>query len=123
MPRPLLHGAVILLLGVANGVAAQRSTPPLQHWQHAMWNGENGPPPARFHPMLKGPDGYLWLGGENSLVRFDGSSYTVFDSASSPLLRSAVAGPIAPLLVAPDSSIWLSRPDEALVAFKMDTFL
>jgi ligand-binding sensor domain-containing protein len=31
-------------------------------------------------------DGYLWLGTEEGLVRFDGIHFTVFDKSSTPEL-------------------------------------
>src|SRR5205814_862385 len=35
------------------------------------------------------PDGYLWFGTFNGLVRFDGVDFTVFDTSNTPQLPSA----------------------------------
>ena len=47
---------------------------------------EAGWQPNSVTSIVQSRDGYLWLGTYHGLVRFDGVSYTVFDSANTPQL-------------------------------------
>ena len=50
---------------------------------------ENSLPQSSVIAMTQTPDGYLWLGTLNGLVRFDGVRYTVFDEYNTPGLNSS----------------------------------
>ncbi len=49
-------------------------------------DGERPAPEHRPRPMVQTHNGFIWLGTEVGLVRFDGSSFAVFDRNSSPAL-------------------------------------
>lgn len=53
------------------------------------WETEDGLPENSATAMVQTPDGYLWFGTSNGLVRFDGVTFTVFDPANTPQLPSA----------------------------------
>src|SRR6266702_759237 len=53
------------------------------------WETEDGLPENSATAMVQTPDGYLWFGTFNGLVRFDGVKFTVFDPANTPQLPSA----------------------------------
>jgi len=50
-------------------------------------------------------DGYLWIGTENGLYRYDGSEFVRHDAAG-----SRVGVHVTALLVAPDSALWVGTP-------------
>lgn len=50
------------------------------------------------------PDGYLWLGTEAGLIRFDGIGFTVFDKRNTPALLS---NEVKALLVGNDGALWI----------------
>ena len=52
------------------------------------WGPENGLPCYGMHSVVQSSDGYLWLGTEEGVVRFDGLRAKVFDQASNPELGS-----------------------------------
>jgi PAS domain S-box-containing protein len=52
------------------------------------WEMEDGLPENSATAMVQTPDGYLWFGTFNGLVRFDGMKFTVFNSANTPELPS-----------------------------------
>ena len=52
------------------------------------WRTDNGMPDNAVAAVTQTRDGYLWLGTYGGLVRFDGSQFTVFNSANEPGLQS-----------------------------------
>ncbi len=58
-------------------------------YQIKSWQAEDGLPENSATAMVQTPDGYLWFGTFNGLVRFDGLKFTVFDRANTPELPGA----------------------------------
>src|SRR5882757_5764582 len=56
---------------------------------HDVWTTENGLPQNDVTNLIQTRDGYLWLGTNGGLVRFDGIRFTVFDTGNTPELRSS----------------------------------
>jgi PAS domain S-box-containing protein len=52
------------------------------------WETEDGLPENSATAMVQTPEGYLWFGTFNGLVRFDGVRFTVFNRANTPELPS-----------------------------------
>jgi len=82
---------------------------------------ENGLPQDTVQAIAQTRDGFLWLGTEAGLVRFDGVNFAVFDEHSRPALPS---GDIRCLLAASDGALWIgtsnglaSWRDGAVTAF------
>lgn len=69
---------------------------------------ENGLPQNTVQALAQTADGFLWLGTEVGLVRFDGTGFTVLDEHSSPALPS---GDIQCLLAAKDGSLWVGTSE------------
>ena len=55
---------------------------PIRHW-----GTDEGLAPGLVSAMLQSRDGYLWIGADEGLMRFDGARCTVFDSRNTPALR------------------------------------
>jgi len=60
--------------------------PPSQYSQ-ASWQVSDGLPDNFVQALLQTRDGYLWVGTNEGLVRFDGMQFTVFDTRNTPALR------------------------------------
>lgn len=69
---------------------------------------ENGLPQNTVHALAQTADGFVWLGTEVGLVRFDGVSFATFDEHSKPALPS---GDIRCLLPAKDGALWIGTGD------------
>jgi len=48
---------------------------------HDVWTSAEGLPQDSIRAAAQTADGYLWFATTNGLVRFDGVSFTVFDSS------------------------------------------
>ncbi|HVC48336.1 MAG TPA: two-component regulator propeller domain-containing protein [Terracidiphilus sp.] len=108
---------VLLAAACATGSAvgwALEPTTPLAQYGRQSWVMENGLPQNTIHALAQTPDGFVWLGTEVGLVRFDGHSFAVFDRNSTPALPS---GDIRCLWVSGDGALWVGTAD-GLVRWK-----
>jgi signal transduction histidine kinase/ligand-binding sensor domain-containing protein len=71
--------AGVLSLGGGLTGSALEPTTPLAEYGRQSWVMENGLPQNSVHALAQTRDGFLWLGTEAGLVRFDGIGFTVFD--------------------------------------------
>ena len=81
-PAALVPGALLLLGGPAAGAAGTPDYFP------RVWRTENGLPDNAVTAMVQTHDGYLWLATYGGLARFDGVSFTGFNTANTPELQS-----------------------------------
>ena len=69
----------LTLLGSANarpaGVGTRPATP---NYGIDFWREAEGLPQSRFRAIVQTRDGYIWLGTDNGVVRFNGASFTAF---------------------------------------------
>ena len=79
------------------------------HAQRAMsqyvrdeWTSDRGFPGGPVHAVTQTTDGYLWIGAEKGLVRFDGLTFRLIEPKGTPNAAPAVLGVVA----APDGSVW-----------------
>src|SRR5262249_20447011 len=115
-PPGLRRGEVLPLcaaiaLGACCGLLPARAlepTTPLSSFSRQSWVMENGLPQNTVQALAQTNDGFLWLGTEVGLVRFDGSSFAVFDKTSKPALPG---NDVQCLLAAWDGSLWVGTSD------------
>ncbi len=106
----------------AHRALAQAGELPLSHWQHTEWTGKNGPPPQAGQGMHRSNDGYLWLGTPTGLVRFDGVSFTVFDSTKIPALKGITGCCYAVMPKGPSGTLWVVAPEGLLLGYRDGQF-
>ncbi len=82
-----LCSLLLLCAQVAMGLDPQRS---LGHYGHQVWRTDSGLPQNTVHTVLQTRDGYIWLGTEGGLVRFDGIDFVTFDAENTPQLASDI---------------------------------
>jgi signal transduction histidine kinase/ligand-binding sensor domain-containing protein len=59
---------------------------PLSNYGRQTWVMENGLPQNTVQALLQTKSGFVWLGTEVGLIRFDGTSFATFDKSSTPAL-------------------------------------
>src|ERR1700759_231177 len=68
--------------------AALNPDVPLAHFVVETWGTEKGLPELAVEPLLETSDGYLWIGTQEGLARFDGAQMTVVDRSNTPSMTS-----------------------------------
>lgn len=68
------------------------------------WNSESGLPENSVHSLAQTRDGYLWLGTEEGVTRFDGVQFVTFTFHNSPGLASDFIQVLTPDR---DGSLWI----------------
>ena len=84
MARPLLPLALALLPAPAARALDPRAG--LTQFGLDVWQRRQGLPQSTVTALAQTQDGYLWLGTEEGLVRFDGVRFTTFDRRNTPEL-------------------------------------
>jgi diguanylate cyclase (GGDEF)-like protein len=72
--------------------------------QYGLDSWQEGLPQQSLHAVVQTPDGYLWIGTQQGLARFDGVRFTSFDTRNTPGLGSNL---ISSLLVDHAGRLWV----------------
>src|ERR1035437_2462163 len=99
--------AALLLAGAVTGLALEPSTP-LAGYGRQAWVMENGLPQNTVQALVQTRQGFVWLGTEVGLGRFDGNGVQVFDRNSSPALPG---NDVRCLLETRDGALWIGTSD------------
>lgn len=78
------------------------------------WTTNQGLPVNSVLAIAQTPNGYLWLGTEAGLIRFDGVSFSVFDRRNTPALLS---NEVRALLVGHDGTLWIGTRGGGVTRF------
>jgi hypothetical protein len=68
------------------------------------WDNENGLPQARLTCLTRTPDGYLWIGSDADLMRFDGDRFVTLTTNTVPALGH---DRISSLVVDTNGALWI----------------
>ncbi|HKA20426.1 MAG TPA: two-component regulator propeller domain-containing protein [Blastocatellia bacterium] len=83
------------------------------------WGAEQGFPGGPVYAIAQTADGYLWLGTEKGLVRFDGLNFRLFNATNSPALPP---GPILDLITDSDGNLWIRPQSRNMLRYRDGTF-
>ena len=74
------------------------------------WSEADGRPLGSVYALAQDHDGYLWIGADAGLIRFDGSRFSAWDAISDARLPDA---PVNSLHVSRDGTLWVGFGDGA----------
>jgi ligand-binding sensor domain-containing protein len=98
-------GVCILLLAWTHAAVALDPQRSLEHFGHQAWRTDSGLPQNTVHAILQTRDGYLWLGTDGGLVRFDGMDFVTFDAENTPAFKNDT---VNDLLQDESGALWIS---------------
>ncbi len=79
----------------------------LTQYNRRVWTQQQGLPQDTIRAISQTADGYLWLGTDDGLARFDGYDFTLFNKAKGDLPSNSITS----LAAAPDGSLWIGTAD------------
>jgi signal transduction histidine kinase/ligand-binding sensor domain-containing protein len=105
-------GVLALLAVCASSSAAALDLPGvLTGYSIVSWSDEDGRPLGSVYAIAQDLDGYLWVGTDAGLVRFDGWRLARWETISSARLP---ASPVSALFVSHDGILWVGFRDGAV---------
>ena len=102
--RLVLAFGLACLVALPAGEVAKEKVTASRSYVVDVWDTDDGLPQNSITSMVQTPDGYLWMGTLDGLVRFDGIRFSVFDQGNTPGLNS---GRILKLLADRQGSLWI----------------
>src|SRR6202167_2768580 len=75
----------------------------LTQYSRHVWGLQNGLPQDTIKSITQTSDGYLWLGTDEGLARFDGYEFTIFTRDHGDLPSNSVTA----LAAGTDGSLWI----------------
>ena len=119
--RWLLRCAIAGLAGACFAVSASALDPTrtVSQYLHDSWGTERGLPDGSITAIAQTPDGYLWIGTDKGLFRFDGLSFHQFEQAHpDPIL----IGPVRALLVDASDNLWILLQNTQVFRYQNGNF-
>ena len=101
---PTWAATAIVLLGLLNPAAALNPERQISQYGHTSWRLQDGMFEGVPHAITQTLDGYLWIGTEAGLLRFDGVRFTPWTAPPGTALLNAS---IYSLMGARDGSLWI----------------
>ena len=91
----------------------------ITQYRHEVWRTGEGLPQSSAEALVQTRDGYLWIGTQEGLARFDGARFVVFDKANTPELRH---NRILALLEDQRGRLWLGTEGGGLTVLQEGRF-
>jgi len=107
------------LVCAARPARALDPTRAITQYRHQAWSTKDGLPQSSVEAILQTRDGYLWLGTQEGLVRFDGVRFSVFDKANTKALR---ANRVVSLCEDRAGSLWIGTEGGGLTRMRQGVF-
>jgi signal transduction histidine kinase/ligand-binding sensor domain-containing protein len=79
----------------------------MSQYVHDKWGAEQGFPPGPVYAITQSADGYLWIGTEAGLVRFDGWNFRLIKDDS----RAFTVGSVLGLAADDEGCLWMRLQD------------
>jgi PAS domain S-box-containing protein len=91
----------------------------VSQYLHDSWGTERGWPGGSITAIAQTSDGYLWIGTDKGLVRFDGLNFHQFEQAHpNPIL----IGPVRSLLVDASDNLWILLQNTQVFRYQNGNF-
>ena len=105
---PRIPGVATILVGIAflslaSPALALDPNKSLTQYAHRVWGQEEGLFQPTIYSILQSRDGFLWLGTQDSLIRFDGLHFREFEDAEQGALHRTL---IRALLEDQQGNVW-----------------
>ena len=117
--RSRIPALVLVLILVSLRAMALDPAKAITQYMLDTWETADGLPQNSVQAVVQTHDGYIWLGTQEGLVRFDGVSFKVFDKRNT---RELKASRILALFEDREKSLWVGTLGGGLIRFKDGAF-
>jgi signal transduction histidine kinase/ligand-binding sensor domain-containing protein/DNA-binding response OmpR family regulator len=119
--RLILNFFAFLFLFLWASVALRALDPDKKITQYSIkiWNMEAGLPGNSVYAVRQTQEGYLWIGTQNGLVRFDGIDFELFTRDKIPQLKDNI---VRALYQDRNGTLWIGTTSGGLTLFKEEEF-
>ncbi|MFH1437465.1 MAG: two-component regulator propeller domain-containing protein [Pseudomonadota bacterium] len=108
--------AALFAAGPAHALDPRKA---VTQYVHDAWLTEDGLPQDSIQTMVQTADGYLWLGTQEGLVRFDGVKFVVFDKTNT---KAFTVNNIEALAEGKDGTLWIGTSGGGLIRYNKGSF-
>jgi ligand-binding sensor domain-containing protein len=115
--KGLLNG--IALLCLVNAAFGLDPTRRISQYVHDKWGEDKGFLGGRIYAIRQSSDGYLWIGTERGLVRFDGFNFTLIQR---PLPNSPPISPVRGLATDASGNLWVRLEGPRMLLYRDGKF-
>ncbi len=112
----VLSIAVICLSCPAHAIDPNRT---IAQYLHERWFADRGFHDGAVTALTQTPDGYLWIGTDKGLVRFDGSTFRAFQRASP---NTFPIGPVQALMTDAQGALWIILRSTQILRYSHGNF-
>jgi ligand-binding sensor domain-containing protein len=115
--RGLITGiAFLCLVNAAFGLDPARK---ISQYVHDKWGEDKGFLGGKIYAIRQSADGYLWIGTERGLVRFDGSNFTLIKR---PLPNSPLINRVRGLVTDASGNLWIRLEGPRMLLYRDGRF-
>ncbi|MFO7448432.1 MAG: two-component regulator propeller domain-containing protein [Ignavibacteriaceae bacterium] len=113
----LLSIFILLCIGFANSQSYLNKD--ISQYVRQTWLTQNGLPHNSITSITQTKDGYIWLGTNDGLIRFDGVTFSLYNNKNTPQLLS---NDIWALKTDTKGRMWIGTYDKGLVCYENSKF-
>jgi ligand-binding sensor domain-containing protein/signal transduction histidine kinase len=113
----LLAGIACVCLATTAGALDPTSS--MAQYIHDSWGNDRGFPAEAIHAICQSADGFLWIGTERGLVRFDGFSFVLIQR---PIPDLPMSGPVRGLETDAEGGMWIVLDGPHLLRYREGRF-
>jgi ligand-binding sensor domain-containing protein len=118
--RTLFVCFFFLLVGESVALRALDPDRKITQYLLHVWDMDSGLPGNAVFALRQTSDGYLWIGTQDGLVRFDGVDFEIYTRDTVPQLRS---NDVRALYEYRSGVLWIGSFTNGLTCFKKDRFI
>ena len=108
--------AAVCCAGTAQALDPNRA---MSEYIRDRWDAQQGFPGGPVYAITQTADGYLWIGTEKGLVRFDGLTFRLFNHTNSTALP---AGPVLGMMSDAEGNLWIRPQSRNMLRYRDGTF-
>ena len=120
-PAPLLRSLVagLALACLMRSASALDPAKSLSQYVHSQWRKDKGFVGGTIYAICQSGDGYLWIGTDRGLVRFDGEKFTLIQQ---PLPDQPAIGPVRGFARDSDGNLWIRSQGPQMLLYRDGQF-